>query len=76
MGQLVTVDNQEIPIEDDTTAAELKNRAELDENAVLTYRGEGGFESLNDEDVIADHVSDGAQLTPQPLAEENVFGEP
>ncbi|MDB2287083.1 hypothetical protein SAMN06266787_11616 [Halorubrum ezzemoulense] len=75
MGQLVTVENQEIPIEDDTTAAELKEQAELDENAVLTYRGEDGFESLNDDDVVAEHVDEGEQLNPQPLAEDNVFGD-
>lgn len=74
MAQTVTVDNQEIPVEEDTTAADLKELAELDEDALLTYRGEDGFESLNDDDVVVEHVDDGAQLTPQPLADDNVFG--
>ena len=75
MGQIITVDNQEIPVEGDTTATELKERASLDDDAVLTYRGENGFESLNDEDRVTNHVDDGAQLTSQPLAGDNVFGE-
>lgn len=74
MAQIVTVDGQEIPIEEDTTAAELKEQASLDENAVLTYRGEDGFESLNDDDIVAEHVDSDTQLTPQPLADDNVFG--
>lgn len=74
MTMVVNVENQEIPIEEDTTAADLKAEAGLSDDAVLTYRGEAGFESLNDEDVVADHVDNDTQLMAQPLADDNVFG--
>jgi sulfur carrier protein ThiS len=73
---IVTVENQEIPIEEDTTAAELKEEANLSDDAVLTYRGENGFESLNDGDIVAEHADENTRLMPQPLADENVFGSP
>jgi hypothetical protein len=74
MAQIVNIDNQEIPVEEDTTAADVKELADLDENAILTYRGDDGFESLNDDDRVVEHVDEGAQLTAQPLADDNVFG--
>ncbi|POG55086.1 hypothetical protein AUR65_011705 [Haloferax marisrubri] len=74
MAMIVNVENQEIPIEEDTTAAELKAQANLSDNAVLTYRGENGFESLNDDDIVVDHVDGGTRLMAQPLADDNVFG--
>lgn len=76
MSMIVTVENQEIPIEEDTTAADLKEEANLSDDAVLTYRGENGFESLNDDDIVAEQVDENTRLMAQPLADENVFGGP
>ncbi|RKD86229.1 hypothetical protein [Halopiger aswanensis] len=74
MGQTVQLEGQEIPIESDMTAAELKNEANVDDDAVLTYRDEDGIESLNDDDVVAEHVDDGQEIQAQPLADDGVFG--
>ncbi|MDB2238784.1 hypothetical protein PN419_17605 [Halorubrum ezzemoulense] len=74
MGMTVNVENQEIPVEEDTTAADVKAEANLNDDAVLTYRGEDGFDSLNDDDVVVEHVDEGTRLEPQPLADNNVFG--
>ncbi|MFC4248718.1 hypothetical protein ACFOZ7_17595 [Natribaculum luteum] len=74
MGQTVRLEGQEIPIESNMTAAELKAEANVDEDAVLTYRTDDGIESLNDGDVVADHVDDGQEIQAQPLADSGVFG--
>ncbi|MCU4744381.1 hypothetical protein [Natronoglomus mannanivorans] len=74
MGQTVQLDGQEIPIETDTTAAALKEEANVDADAVLTYRSDDGIESLNDDDVVATHVDDGQEIQAQPLATSEVFG--
>jgi len=70
----VTVEGEQIPITEETTAAELKDDAGLDEDHLLTYRTDDGLESINDDDVVADHVDDGATLQGQPLADSYVFG--
>jgi hypothetical protein len=74
MGMSVTVEGEQIPITEETTAAELKNDVDLDEDHLLTYRTDDGLESLNDDDVVANHVDDGTALQGQPLADSYVFG--
>jgi hypothetical protein len=74
MGMTITYDGEEYPITNDATAADLKEDIGLNEDHRLSYRGENGTETLNDDDVIADYVEDGQEITTVPVNGGRMFG--
>jgi hypothetical protein len=74
MGMTITYDDEEYPITNDTTTAELKEELGLDEDHRLSFRGESGTETLNNDDVIADHVDDGQAISTVPVNGGRMFG--
>ncbi|WP_318571199.1 hypothetical protein [Salinigranum marinum] len=70
----VVVEGRRVTAGPDTTAADLKAQVGLSEDEILTYRTPQGFEALNDDDVVATEVDEGAELQAQPLADSYVFG--
>ena len=73
MGTRILVDGTEVPIEDGTTVADLKERLDRDEDELATYEENGEVKVLGDRDVVADAVPEGTNLSFQP-GEGQVFG--
>ena len=74
MGMTITHNGEEYPITSDTTAAELKEEIGLDDDHRLSFRGDNGAETLNEDDVIADHVDEGQEISTIPVNGGRMFG--
>lgn len=70
----VIVDGEPVDVESGTSVGELRDRAGVSEESVLTYRSEGGIEALTDDEVVSDVVEEGTALWAQPLSDGEVFG--
>lgn len=75
MGEFVHIDGSEVPIEDGTTVADLKQRLGREEHELATYEENGQVHVLGDGDVITDAVPEGTNISFQP-GEGQVFGSP
>lgn len=73
MGDFVHVDGTEVPVEEGTTVAELKQRLGREEHELATYEENGEVKVLGDGDEIAAAVPDGTNISFQP-GEGQVFG--
>ena len=74
MGLVITYDGEEYPITSDATANDLKEELGLSEDHRLSFRGENGTETLNDDDVLADHIDDGQEISAVPINGGRMFG--
>lgn len=70
----VLLNGEPVEIGPDTTAGELREAVGVGSEAVFTHRSPDGINALTDDDVIARHVDDGAEIQTQPLADSEVFG--
>jgi len=73
MGDMITVEGTEIPVEDGTTVSDLKERLDRDSGELATYEENGEIKVLGDRDTVAEAVPDGVTLSFQP-GEGEVFG--
>lgn len=73
MGEYIHVDGSEVPIEEGTTVADLKERLGREEHELATYEENGQVHVLSDGDVVAEAVPEGTNVTFQP-GEGQVFG--
>lgn len=73
MGEFVTVEGTDVPIEADTTVADLRETLDRDADELATYEENGEIKVLGDRDSVTDAVPDGASISFQP-GEGQVFG--
>lgn len=74
MGKQLSVDGEEVNIDDETTVGELKNAFGAADSDIATYRDEesGDLQALSDNDTVSD-LPDGSTVSFQP-AEGEIFG--
>lgn len=75
MGEFVIVEGSDVPIQEDTTVNDLKERLDRDEDELATYGENGEVKVLGDRDVIVEEVPEAANISFQP-GEGQVFGAP
>lgn len=73
MGEHITVEGTEVPIEEDATVTDLKQRLDRDGDELATYEENGEVKVLGDRDVVVDNVPDGVNISFQP-GQGQVFG--
>lgn len=73
MGELIHVEGTDVPVEQETTVQDLKQRLDRDADELATYEENGEVKVLGDRDVVAEHLPEGATLSFQP-GEGQVFG--
>lgn len=73
MGEFITVEGTEMPIDEDATVDDLKERLNRDGDELATYEENGEVKVLGDRDVVAENVPDGANISFQP-GQGQVFG--
>lgn len=73
MGNFVTVEGTDVPIEEDTTVADLRETLDRDPEELATFEDNGEIVVMGDRDHVVDVVPDGASISFQP-GEGQVFG--
>jgi len=73
MGQTVQIQGEEVRIDRDTTAGELKEAVGAADSDVATYRENGRLHALSDKNRVADNVPDNETVSFQP-AQGRIFG--
>lgn len=73
MGELIRIEGREVPVEEEATVRDVKERLDRDEDELATYEENGEVKVLGDRDVITDAVPEGTNISFQP-GEGNVFG--
>lgn len=73
MGEFIDVDGTEVPVDQGTTVADLKERLGREEHELATYEENGEIKVLGDEDDVTSGLPDGATISFQP-GEGQVFG--
>lgn len=65
----IWVDEEQLAIDDATTAVELKDMVGADQNHVLAFRGdEGQLKQLPADEPVLDYVNSGAELRLHPVS--------
>lgn len=62
----VFVNGHQVPVDAETTAAELKRAIDADETDILAFRDDGHVFMVPDEDRVLDHVDSGTKLSSRP----------
>lgn len=74
MGEFIRVDGTEVPVDDGTTVADLKERLDREEHELATYEENGEIKVLGDGDDVTAALPDGTTISFQP-GEGQVFGD-
>lgn len=72
MGKQVTVDGEEVTVDEDTSVGQLKDAVGAADSDIATYRDGDQLKALSDQDTV-DEVPDGSTVSFQP-AEGEIFG--
>lgn len=73
MGEFITVEGTDVPIDADATVSDLKERLDRDGDELATYEENGDVKVLGDRDVVAENVPEDANISFQP-GQGQVFG--
>ena len=73
MGMRIRIEGTEVPVQEDTTVQDVKERLDREDDELATYEENGEIKVLGDRDVLSETVPEGTNISFQP-GEGQVFG--